>query len=215
MTCPRTIRLVKTLCVDQTESQPKTGDIRVDNPLLDDRIRSAINDALSKKGYRETSQETPDFYVVYTYQIRSKIESNNVTVGLGFGGGSVGSFGAVGIDSGGNAREYDEGLLVIDLNDASKESLLWRGMGTTPINQHTDPEENVKEINAWVEKILSQFPPQALIVYTGLMTYSKTTPRFITSAPGDVIIYLEIFYPSRTPGPLPCPPCGGCGSPGF
>lgn len=145
----------------QTESQPKTGDIRVDNSLLDDRIRSAINDSLSTKGYQRIFQGTPDFSVAYTYQIRSKIESNTVTLGVGFGGGSSGRFGGgVGVDSGGNIREYDEGLLAIDLHDASKESLLWRGMGTTRVNQHATPEEIVKGINAWVEKILSQFPPQ-------------------------------------------------------
>lgn len=143
----------------QTDNQPKTGDIRVDSSLLDDRIRSAINDSFSKKGYQKIVQETPDFYVAYTYQIRSRVESNKVTVGVGIGGGSGGRFGGVGVNSGGSIREYDEGFLAIDLNDVSKKSLLWRGTGTTRVNQRTKPEENVTGINAWVEKILSQFPP--------------------------------------------------------
>ncbi len=40
-----------------------------------------------------------------------------------------------------------------------EKSLLWRGTGTTRVNQRAKPEENVMGINAWVEKILSQFPP--------------------------------------------------------
>ena len=36
----------------QTGTQPKTGDIRVDNPLFDDRIRSAVDRSLLEKGYQ-------------------------------------------------------------------------------------------------------------------------------------------------------------------
>ena len=144
----------------QTESQPETGDIRVDNSLLDARFRSAINDSLTKRGYQKGEQENADFYVAYTYQIDSKIESSNVTVGFGLGGGSGGAFTGIGVDSGGRVREYDEGLLVIDLVDSSKKDLLWRGTGTSRVSQHANPENAVKDINETVEKILSQFPPQ-------------------------------------------------------
>ena len=143
----------------QTKNQPKTGDIRVDNPLLDARIRSAINDSLSKKGYQKITQGSPDFHVAYKYQVRRKIESENVGVGIGFGRGSRGRYGGIGIDSGRNISEYDEGLLVIDLNDASKGDLLWRGSGTARVDQHSQPEEITKRVSEAVEKILSQFPP--------------------------------------------------------
>ncbi len=143
----------------QTKTQPKTGDIRVDNPLLDARIRSAINDSLSKKGYKRITQEKPDFYVAYNYQIRSKIESDDVGMGVGFGWGSRRRFGGIAVDTGRYISEYDEGVLVIDLNDASKGDLLWRGTGTARVNQHSKPEEITKGVNEAVEKILSQFPP--------------------------------------------------------
>lgn len=143
------------------DSQPKTGDIRTDNSLLDTRFRSAISDALSKKGYQNVAQEKPDFYVAYTYQIESKIESNNVSVGMGFGRSSRGRHAGVGMNTGTTVREYDQGLLVIDLVDPSKASLLWRGTGTARVNPNAEPEKSVKEINEGVEKILSQFPPQA------------------------------------------------------
>ena len=142
------------------ENQPETGDIRTDNSLLDTRFRSAISDALSKKGYQNVAQEKPDFYVAYTYQIESKIESNNVSVGVGFGRSSRGRHAGVGMNTGTTVREYDQGLLVIDLVDSSKASLLWRGTGTARVNPNTEPEKSVKEINDGVEKILSQFPPQ-------------------------------------------------------
>jgi len=143
----------------RTKTQPETGDIRVDNPLLDARIRSATNDSLSKMGYQRIARGKPDFYVSYKYQIRSKIGSNDVGVGVGFGWGSRGHMGGIGVDTGRYISEYDEGMLVIDLIDASNDDLLWRGTGTTLVDQHAKPEEVTKGVNAAVKKILSQFPP--------------------------------------------------------
>lgn len=143
----------------QAQTQPETGDIRVDNPLLDARIRSAINDSLAKRGYQRITQGKLDFYVAYRYQIRSKIESDDVGVGVGFGWGGGSRFGGIGVDTGRHISAYDEGLLVIDLNDASKADLLWRGTGTARVDQHSTPEEITKGIYEAVEKILSQFPP--------------------------------------------------------
>lgn len=143
----------------QTKTQPETGDIRIDSPLLDARIRSAINDSLAEKGYRKITHETPDFYVSYKYQIRSKIGSDDVGIGMVFGWGNRGRIGGIGIDTGRYISEYDEGMLVIDLKDASKGDLLWRGTGTALVDQHSKPEKITKEINEMVKKILFQFPP--------------------------------------------------------
>jgi len=118
--------------------QKKTGDLRVDNPLLDSRIREAVDRSLSQKGYKRISQGTPNFYV--------------------FGGS--GSFGGIGIGTGSDVREYDEGMLVIDITDAKNRKLLWRGTGTRRVSRHSDPERITKEVNENVDKILAQFPPK-------------------------------------------------------
>jgi len=76
-------------------------------------------------------------------------------VGIGWGGGR--RFGGIGFDSGRQISAYDEGLLVIDLIDAS--ALLWRGTGTARADQHATPEEITKGIYDTVDKILAQFPP--------------------------------------------------------
>lgn len=143
----------------QTKTQPKSGDIRVDNPLLDARIRTAVDRVLSERGYRIQSQPTPDFTVAYQYQIRRKIESDDVGVGVGFGWGGRSRYGGIGMDTGRYLSEYDEGMLVIDLYDTARGGLLWRGTGTTRVDQHARPEDITKGVNEAVEKILSQFPP--------------------------------------------------------
>jgi len=140
--------------------QKKTGDLRVDNPLLDSRIRKAVDRSLAKKGYQRLSKGTPDFYVEYKYAILTRIGSERVSTGIGFGFGGSRSFGSVGIGTGSDVREYDEGILVIDITDTINRKHLWRGTGTHRVSRHSDPEKITKEVNENVEKILAQFPPQ-------------------------------------------------------
>ena len=140
--------------------QKKTGDLRVDNPLLDSRIRKAVERSLAQKGYQKMIKGTPDFYVGYKYGILTRIGSERVSTGIGFGFGGSGSFGGIGIGTGSDVREYDEGMLVIDITDKINRKLLWRGTGTRRVSRHSDPKKTTKEVNESVEKILTQFPPQ-------------------------------------------------------
>jgi len=140
--------------------QKKTGDLRVDNPLLDSRIRKAVNRSLGQKGFQRIFQGTPDFYVGYKYGIFTRIGSERVRTGIGFGFGGSGSFGGIGIGTGSDVRGYDEGMLVIDITDTKNKKLLWRGTGTRRVSRHSDPKKITKEVNENIEKILSQFPPQ-------------------------------------------------------
>jgi hypothetical protein len=140
------------------DSRFETGDIRVDNPLLHDRIRAAVNQSLLNKGYRRISEGKPDFYVSYKYATRGRIESDGVGFGMGFGWGGRGRFGGIGVGTDSTAGEQDERVLAVDLQDEIG-NLLWRGVGTAPFEQHAGPEEITKKISAMVEKIMSQFPP--------------------------------------------------------
>ena len=144
----------------QSETHQKTGDVRVDNPLLHSRIRSAVDHFLLGSGYRKVSQGAPDFYIKYQYSIRSKVESDNLDGGVGFGIGTYGRHGGIGISTGGSVNTYDEGMLVIDIIASGSKDLIWRGTGTRRISQHSNPEETTKNVNEAVEKILAQFPPK-------------------------------------------------------
>ena len=148
----------------KSEKQEKTGDIRVDNPLLDSRIREAVEQSLSGNGFRRASEGTPDFYIGYKLSIRSRVGSDGVSTSVGFGVGSgsrsSGSFGGVGISSGGGVQQWDEGTLVIDITDTKTKDLLWRGTATRRVSRHATPEETTESVNEMVGKTLAQFPPQ-------------------------------------------------------
>jgi len=143
----------------ESETQAKTGDLRIDNPLRDTRIRAAVARQLTEKGFTQTADGTPTFLVRYQYTLRQKIESDGAGGGVGFGIGSYGSHGGIAIGTGNNVREYDEGSLTIDFVDAASQTLLWRGTGIQRFREYDDPEKTSRDINTLVEKILAQFPP--------------------------------------------------------
>jgi len=143
----------------KTETQPPTGDIRVDNPLLDGRIRDAVERNLTARGYQKQAETTPDFYIAYQYVIQRKLDSDRPQTGIGFGIGSFGSRGGIGISTGTSVSEYDEGLLVIDFLGAREGELLWRGNGSRRVDQHSDPARTTERINEMVDKIMNQITP--------------------------------------------------------
>lgn len=139
-------------------TQEKTGDVRIDNSLMDNRIRKATEIALLEKGLI-AAEKTPDFQVAYTYTISKKIYSRPVNTGVGFGYGSYRRYRTIGIRTGTQVDEYDEGLLVIDFLKPDSDIVLWRGKSTHGFDTHSTPESTTEQINKIVEKILSQFPP--------------------------------------------------------
>lgn len=144
----------------ETTLQAKTGDVRVDNPLLDSRIRKAVDRVFSEKGFQQLAVGTPDFKVVYQFSITRQIKTDDLHTGFGFGLGSYGRHGGMVISSGAAVTQYDQGFLVIDLTDVKSGSLLWRGNGTWRLTEHSDPERTEKIVNEIVAKILAQFPPE-------------------------------------------------------
>jgi hypothetical protein len=143
----------------QSEKQKLTGNQLIDNPLLIKRIRTAIDHTLAEKGYRLITDGEPDFVVAYSYSLRAKIESGGSGSSVGFGFGTFGRFGGVGIRTGQEIREYDQATLLIDLINPQSGDLLWRGNGTRRVGQHPTPEKTTKMINEMVLRILDQFPP--------------------------------------------------------
>ena len=144
----------------QSEEQEKTGDLRLDNPLRDKRIRQAIDTFLTEKGYWRVTGIQPDFLIAYHQKIYSRIDADNSGSGFVFGMGSFGRQGGIGMSVGNRTTEYDESMMVITIIDSSSNDVIWRGTGTRRFAQHAEPEKITKQINENVTKILMQFPPQ-------------------------------------------------------
>jgi len=131
-----------------------------DNELVDKRIRTAIVDKLSAKSYVYVTSDIPDFFVSYDLNIEQKITSSGVSGGISLGRSSFGRYGGVGISTGSQVRAYDQGTLFIDVSEPHEGELIWRGVSTQAVYEHTNPTESSANIAETVGKMLDQFPPK-------------------------------------------------------
>jgi len=132
---------------------------KVGQPLIDDRIVKAIDTELTAKGL--TKSANPDVFIVY--HVAFDKEKDISTFSSGYGGG----YGPYGYGWGGGmgttttqVRDILVGTLVIDVADAKKNQMVWRGMGVKEINTQAKPEKRDKSISEAVKKIFKNYPPK-------------------------------------------------------
>lgn len=141
-------------------SQPKSGSIQLDSPLIDARVRAAIDRTLTARGYRKLSEGTPSFLVGYHLSMDQKLDvrTTNTSFGYGVGYGRYGRGGVVGFDT--TVQQYDEGTLIIDVANGANDRLIWRGWGSQRLRRNPSPEQTTQAIDRAVAEILKQFPPR-------------------------------------------------------
>ena len=106
---------------------------KVGQQLIDDRIVAAIDTQMAAKGF--TKSATPDVYVVYHVAFDKEKDISTFSsgyaggygpYGYGWGGGWSGGMGT----SSTTVRDILVGTVVIDMADAKKNQIVWRGMAT-------------------------------------------------------------------------------------
>jgi hypothetical protein len=136
--------------------QPPTGDIRADSPLLDQRIRQAVENHLVARSIKP-AREQPDLYLAYHLVIEPKIYGDTYGSTMGAGGFYHPWYGGFGSDT--PIRQYDESRLTIDMVAPHTDQLLWRGTGVYRFKAYATPEQSAAALQEIVDRILGQFPP--------------------------------------------------------
>ena len=137
---------------------------KVGQPLIDDRIVAAINLQLATKGLTQ-ADSNPDLFVVYHVAFDKQKDISTFSSGYGGGYGPYG-WGWGGGWAGGmststtQVRDILIGTLVIDMADAKKGQLAWRGMGVKEVNTQAKPDKRDKSITNAVKKIFKNYPPK-------------------------------------------------------
>jgi hypothetical protein len=134
---------------------------KVGQQLIDDRIISAIEAELALKGFTK-ADTNQDVFVVY--HVAFDKEKDISTYSSGYGGYGAYGWGWGGGWAGGTAttqvRDILVGTLVIDLVDAKKSQVAWRGMGVKEVQTQANPEKRDKSITNAVKKIFKNYPPK-------------------------------------------------------
>ena len=123
-------------------------------PFLDKRIVSAIDSQLAARGLTR-SDVNPDVYVLYHVALGVQ---HGVT-GFANSSGPYGWHGDFGTFAA-RPNEIPVGALVIDVADAAKRELIWRGVGMSDIDVNAKPDKRDRAIEKAVEKILKNYPPK-------------------------------------------------------
>ena len=135
--------------------QEKTGDLRIDSPLLDERIRRAVESTLQARGFEKAAPRTADFVVAYHLSLEQRLDVR--TMDSYYGYRRYGAWGYGGTQT--TVSQYEQGTLIIDVADARAQRLVWRGSGSRRVSQSSDPEKATENVNRAVQEILAKFPP--------------------------------------------------------
>ena len=123
--------------------------------FLDKRMRAAVSAEMTAKGLTEVAVNAgPDIYVAYSARVEDKQQVSPYYNGMGYPYGGYGYGGYRGYSP---VTQYKAGTVVIDIVDAHRKELAWRGTGQAQVNQNTIDEVETHRI---VNGILSTYPPQ-------------------------------------------------------
>ncbi len=133
--------------------------VKTQDALDVDRIKSAVNAALTAKGWTQVDSGG-DISIIAIQMTHDQQTLNTFYDGFGggwgwrrFGGGGFGGFG----DATTTTETYQVGTVVVDLFDTKTKQLLWRG--TTSDTLSNNSNKNIENLNKGVDKMFKKFPP--------------------------------------------------------
>ena len=129
------------------------------SPLTIARIRTAITETLTGKGYAEINDpENADYVVAFTVGTRDKVDISSYPSAYR---GRWRWHDPWAYDMEIRTRNYTEGSLAIDIFDGPSKQPIWHGWARKNIQQADidDPETVIRQA---VDAILSEFPPVPL-----------------------------------------------------
>jgi hypothetical protein len=134
----------------------KAKALGVENPIMDRRVRAAVEHELAARGYKREQSGDPDFFVTYypAYQNHTVVTSSGLYSSWGyrpFGMGMGTQFHEV--------QHFREGSIVLEIVDRKTKQMVWQAVGEDALTPSDDPLESEELVNRAVQKILSKFPP--------------------------------------------------------
>ena len=125
--------------------------------IVDGRIRRALANDLTAKGYSQEAPGEADLEVTYYTSLSSQLRVYNAGWGYGWGYGPRWGFG-YGYWPGWNMTSvstYHEGTIIVDIIDHKKNQLVWRGVITSVLSKKSSSDE---KINQAMTRVLADFP---------------------------------------------------------
>ena len=127
----------------------------IKNPIVDTRVRRAVEKELGARNFRKETSSDPDFLVTY-YPVYRPRGTRRVRMGVGFGFGplGVGVSGPVGREAIGSI-----GSIVLEVEEVRTHQIIWKAQADDVLDATDNPEDSEAQVSEAVKKMLSRFPP--------------------------------------------------------
>ncbi|MFQ5937453.1 MAG: DUF4136 domain-containing protein, partial [Acidiferrobacterales bacterium] len=127
-------------------------DLRDSDPFYHERVVRGIEKRLREGGMSQVADK-PDLYVTYyTAEKKETVVYNNT---LGYSWGADWYWGSGYGPSTSQAVTYTLGTLIIDIWDAKKSKLIWRGTATDTVSDN--PKKVAKQIEKALDKLVKKW----------------------------------------------------------
>jgi hypothetical protein len=127
------------------------------NPLMETRVKRAVDGELLLKGIKREATGDPD--VLVSAYILYQAQGSRSRVGMGIG---ISPFRGLGIGVSGpiGGRRTVIGSLVVEVADFKTRQLIWKSVSEGALEEGSTPEDTDKDVAEAVRKMLSRFPPK-------------------------------------------------------
>ncbi|QHJ08099.1 DUF4136 domain-containing protein [Hymenobacter busanensis] len=122
------------------------------NSFFDKRMRVAVEAEMVRKGFTKV-ERNPDVFVAYSARVENKQQTNPAPYGP-YGYPFWYGYGAFNRPY--QVTDYKAGNIIIDIVDAKRKELVWRGYGQSQVDNQNISEA---EVNRIVAGVLGDYPP--------------------------------------------------------
>jgi hypothetical protein len=125
------------------------------NDLLHSAIKNTIEYHISQGRLVENTSD-PQLYITYHAVSSMATKVDPVSFGVGIGGSWVQNpyWGGVGVSTAG-ATTYEQGTLIIDIWEADRKQLVWRGVAVDVF--FDDPDKTKKKLDKAISKMIKKW----------------------------------------------------------
>lgn len=119
-----------------------------DFAAIDERVRRAVEREMKTRGFRQVDRQRPDFLLTYYAAVLQPIDAKALDYAAG---------GPSSARSAAQGGAYAQGMLIVDVLDASSGRLAWRGAGRGVFSLDYDPQERNERIDQAAARVVSEF----------------------------------------------------------
>ena len=130
------------------------------SPIMDRRVRHAVEKQLQAKGFQLEKKAEPDFLVTYypVYHNRQVVTTTSTGAGLRWRPFHYGLQSAVS-----EVRNIKEGSIVLEIVDYKSNELIWTSVAEGALTDLRNPEDADEVVNDAVSRMLDKWPPHASV----------------------------------------------------